>query len=260
VASDDIIIRTVPYPAANAGADKEICFGQSSPLNASGGSIYSWSPTVFLTAANIPNPVSVSPIATVTYVVTVRDVLGCPKPVNDTVVVKVDHIIADAGPVDTSVVIDQPLQLNATGGTIYSWSPVTWLSDPNISNPVSLPQDNIKYVVKVSNSIGCFGTDTIRVKLFKVKPDLYVPTAFSPNGDGLNDILKPLALGLKSIDAFRIYNRWGQLLFYTTQIGQGWDGTFGGAEQSPGTYVWYAQGTDYKNNKLERKGTVVLIR
>ena len=260
VASDDIIIRTVPYPAANAGADKEICFGQSSPLNASGGSIYSWSPTVFLTAANIPNPVSVSPIATVTYVVTVRDVLGCPKPVNDTVVVKVDHIIANAGPVDTSVVIDQPLQLNATGGTIYSWSPVTWLSDPNISNPVSLPQDNIKYVVKVSNSIGCFGTDTIRVKLFKVKPDLYVPTAFSPNGDGLNDILKPLALGLKSIDAFRIYNRWGQLLFSTTQIGQGWDGTFGGAEQSPGTYVWYAQGTDYKNNKLERKGTVVLIR
>ncbi|CAN5873834.1 hypothetical protein BH11BAC4_BH11BAC4_07300 [soil metagenome] len=259
-ATDDVIIRTAPYPLANAGADKEICFGQSSPLLATGGSIYSWSPSAFLTSSTIPNPVSVNPIATVVYVVTVRDVLGCPKPVNDTVIVKVDHIFADAGPADTSVVIDQPLQLNATGSTMYSWSPATWLSATNIPNPVSLPQDNIKYVVRVSNSIGCFDTDTIRVKLFKVKPDLYVPTAFSPNGDGLNDILKPLALGLKSVDAFRVYNRWGQLLFATTEIGAGWDGSFGGAEQASGTYVWYAQGTDYKNNKLERKGTVVLIR
>ena len=260
VADRDITIRTAPYPDANAGADTMICFGKSAQLHASGGSIYSWSPTAFLNAANIPDPVSVSPVATVVYVVTVRDVLGCPKAVNDTVIVRVARIIADAGPSDTSVVIDQPLQLLATGSTIYSWSPATWLSDPAIADPVSLPQDNIQYVVKVSNSIGCFSTDTIRVRLYKVKADLYVPTAFTPNGDGLNDILKPLALGLKSIDAFMVYNRWGQLLFSTTDIGVGWDGTFGGAEQSPGTYVWYAKGTDYKNNKLERKGTAVLIR
>ncbi len=98
------------------------------------------------------------------------------------------------------------------------------------------------------------------MKLFKVKADLYVPTAFSPNGDGLNDDFKPMALGMKSLDAFRVYNRWGQLLFSTTDIGVGWDGTFGGAEQSPGTYVWYASGTDYKGQKHERKGSVVLIR
>ena len=260
VAGDDIIIKTVPYPAADAGADTLICFGKSAQLNASGGSIYVWTPTVFLTASNIPKPVSVTPTASVVYIVTVRDVLGCPKAVNDTVIVHVAHIIADAGPKDTSIVIDQPLQLSATGSTIYSWSPTQWLDNPNIATPIALPQDNIKYVVKVSNSIGCFGTDTINVKLFKVKPDLYVPTAFSPNGDGLNDILKPLALGLKSVDAFRVYNRWGQMLFSTTEIGQGWDGTFGGALQGAGTYVWYAQGTDYKNKKLERKGTAVLIR
>ncbi len=260
VADDDIIVRTVPYPDANAGLDTMICFGKSAQLHASGGSIYSWSPTAFLNNPNIANPVSQNPIASVVYIVTVRDVLGCPKPVNDTVIVNVAHIIADAGPSDTSVVIDQPLQLAATGSTIYSWSPATWLDNPNIATPISLPQDNIKYTVTVSNSIGCFSTDIIYVKLYKVKPDLYVPTGFSPNGDGDNDILKPLALGLKSVDAFRVYNRWGQLLFSTSQIGIGWDGTFGGALQGPGTYVWYAQGTDYKNNKIERKGTVVLIR
>ena len=260
VADDEITIRTVPYPNANAGADTLICFGKSAQLHASGGSIYSWSPTAFLTSPNIPNPVSVSPTASVVYVVTVRDVLGCPKPVMDTIIVNVARIIANAGPRDTSVVIEQPLQLFATGSTSYSWSPSTWLSDPNIANPISLPQDNIQYVVKVSNSIGCFSYDTINVLLFKVKPDLYVPTAFTPNGDGLNEVLRPKALGLKSVDAFIVYNRWGQMLYSTTDIGAGWDGTFGGAAQAAGTYVWFAQGTDYKNAKLERKGTAVLIR
>ena len=260
IADDEITIRTVPYPDANAGADTLICFGKSAPLHASGGSIYSWSPGAFLTATNIPDPVSVNPVASVVYVVTVKDVLGCPKAVLDTVIVNVARIIADAGPRDTSIVIEQPLQLFATGSTIYSWSPSTWLTNTEISNPIALPQDNIDYVVKVSNSIGCFDTDTISVKLFKVKPDLYVPTAFTPNGDGRNEVLRPKALGLKSVDAFIVYNRWGQMLFSTTDIGAGWDGTFGGAPQAPGSYVWYAQGTDYKNAKLERKGTAVLIR
>ncbi len=260
VAQDEIKVTTVPYPIANAGNDTLICFGQSAPLRATGGSNYSWSPAAFLTATNIPNPVSVKPVASVVYVVTVRDLLGCPKPVNDTVIVEVANIRADAGPRDTSIVLDQPLQLNATGSTIYSWTPGTWLNLTNIADPISLPQENIEYIVRVSNRIGCFDTDTINVKLFKVKPDLYVPTAFSPNKDGTNDILRPLALGLKSIDAFRVYNRWGQQLFSTTQIGAGWDGRFGGADQESGTYVWFAQGTDYKNNKLERKGTVILIR
>lgn len=258
--SEEIIVRTVPYPVAKASADTLICFGGSAQLNVTGGSMYAWSPISFLNTANIPNPVSVKPTASVRYIVAVRDVLGCPKPVYDTVIVNVAVITADAGPRDTSIVLEQPLQLLATGSTNFSWSPVQWLNNPTIANPVALPEDNIEYVVRVSNSIGCSDTDTINVKLFKVKPDLFVPSAFSPNGDGNNDILKPLALGLKSVDAFSIYNRWGQLLFSTTQIGDGWDGTFGGATQSPGTYVWFAKGTDYKNNKLERKGTVVLIR
>ena len=212
-ADDEVKIKTVPYPAANAGADTAICFGKSTQLHASGGSIYSWSPSAFLNANNIPDPVSTTPTATVVYIVTVKDVLGCPKPVNDTIILTVIKINADAGPADTSVVINQPLQLLATGSTIYSWTPATWLSATNIDDPVSLPQDNIKYTVTVSNAAGCFSTDTINVKLYKVKPDLYVPTAFSPNGDGVNDILKPLALGLKSIESFRVYNRWGQMLF-----------------------------------------------
>lgn len=260
IAQDDITITPVPYPAANAGADQTICLGQSAQLNASGGSIYSWSPAAFLSATNIPNPVSVNPIDNVRYIVTVRDVLGCPKPVKDTMLLTVANIIADAGPRDTSVVLDQPLQLNATGSINYAWTPTTWLNNTVISNPIALPQNDIEYVVRVSNDIGCFDTDSIRVHVFKLKPDLYVPNAFTPNGDGNNDIFKPIPIGMKSVDIFRVYNRWGQLLYSGTGNGAGWDGTFGGKGQETATYVWYAEGVDYLNNKIKRKGTVVLIR
>ncbi|MEO6490436.1 MAG: PKD domain-containing protein [Ferruginibacter sp.] len=259
-ADDELTIHTVPYPAANAGKDTSICIGQSVKLHATGGSIYSWSPAVFLNATNIPDPVSTTPLITIPYVVTVRDVLGCPKPVNDTIVINVIRIIANAGPRDTSVVTDQPVQLNGTGSTNYSWSPGTWLSNSSIANPVSMPENNIQYVVTVSNDIGCSDTDTIDIHYFKVKPDMFVPSAFTPNRDGNNDILKPLALGLRAVNIFRVYNRWGQLLFSTSEIGKGWNGTFKGSDQAPGTYVWYAEGIDYKYNKLERKGTAVLIR
>jgi gliding motility-associated-like protein len=98
------------------------------------------------------------------------------------------------------------------------------------------------------------------VKFYKVLPGFFVPSAFSPNDDGLNDILKPIALGMKSIESFRIYNRWGQRLFNTSRIGAGWDGKLGGKPQETGTYVWYAEGTDFANRKLQKKGTFVLIR
>ena len=260
IAEDDITVTPVPYPAANAGPDNTICFGQSAQLNASGGSIYSWSPSAFLTATNIPNPVSVNPTDNVRYIVTVRDVLGCPKPVKDTVFVFVAKIKADAGPRDTSVVLDQPLQLNATGSINYSWTPTTWLNNPSINNPIALPRNDIEYVVRVSNNAGCFALDSIRVRVFTIKPDLLVPNSFTPNNDGNNDVFKPIAIGMKSVDIFRVYNRWGQMLYSGTGTGSGWDGTFGGIKQEMATYVWYAEGVDYLNNKIKRKGSVVLIR
>lgn len=257
---DQVTIRTVPYPNANAGLDTTICFGNSVQLQATGGSLYQWSPVRFLSAANIPNPISIAPRATTQYVVRVTDVLGCPKPSFDTLVVNVAQIVADAGPSDTSVVLGQPLQLNATGSHNYSWTPTTWLNNPTIFNPLALPQDDISYVVRVSNDQGCFDLDTIRVRVFKIDPDILVPTAFSPNRDGSNEIFKPIPIGIRSLDFFRVYNRWGQLIYSTGQIGAGWDGTYGGAEQGPGTYVWYVAGTNYLGNKIEKKGTVILIR
>ena len=174
--------------------------------------------------------------------------------------VNVIKIKAEAGPRDTSVVIGQPLQLQASGGTSYSWNPSTWLDNANIDNPIALPKDNIEYVVRVSNSIGCFSTDSIRVKLYKIAADILVPSGFSPNGDGINDVFRPIPIGIRSLDVFQVYNRWGQMLYSGTDAISGWDGTFLGKTQEAGTYVWFAEGIDYKNTRIKRKGYVVLVR
>ena len=257
---EEIVVRTVPFPIANAGADTAICFGANVQLNASGGSNYSWSPSFYLTATNIRNPIAQTPAVSLTYVVTVTDTLGCPKPVRDSIMINVTRVIADAGPRDTAVVLNQPLQLFATGGLNYQWTPSTWLNNPNINNPVSLPQDSIKYVVRVSDAQGCFSRDTINVRLFTVKPGLYVPSGFTPNGDEINNIFRPIALGIRSLDLFKVFNRWGELVFETKVLGKGWDGTYKGVLQGTSTFVWYAEATDYLGNKLKRKGSVVLIR
>lgn len=259
-AQNDITIRVVPYPAANAGPDIPLCIGSSTQLHATGGSIYSWSPALFLSNRNIADPLVINPTNSVKYIVTVRDVLGCPKAVNDTVIVRVIKINANAGPADTSVVLGQPLQLQATGGDFYLWNPSTWLNDATISNPISLPQNNIVYTVRVSDVNGCVAYDNILVRVYFVKPDLYVPSGFSPNGDNINDVFRPILIGMKSLDIFKVYNRWGQMVYSANGGEIGWDGSFGGRPQETGTFVWYAEGTDYLDKPIKKKGYVVLIR
>jgi gliding motility-associated-like protein len=257
--SDNITIRVVPYPKVYAGTDANICFDSSTILHATGGSKYLWTPSFYLSNPNIANPVA-NPASTIQYIVTVSDTLGCPKGVNDTVVVNVfPKIIANAGR-DTSVVINQPLQLNGSGGETYLWSPATGLNNANIANPVTILQNNQQYILKVGNAAGCFERDTMNVTVYKVVAGLYVPNAFTPNGDGRNDIFKPISLGMKSLTYFKVFNRYGELVFSTTQQNVGWDGTYKGKPMDPDVFVWIAEGIDYENNKISKQGTVMLIR
>ena len=244
----------MPYPAANAGLDTSICPGFSAPLFASGGSSYLWTPATFLNNRNIQNPFCINPTASIRYIVSVTDTLGCPKPVRDTVwVIVYPKVIANAGPRDTSAVLGEPLLLNGSGGATYLWAPPLWLNNPSIRTPISLPQDNMQYILTATSVGGCVGTDTINIKLFKIDPDMYVPTAFTPNGDGNNDIFRPILIGMKSLSYFRVYNRFGNLVYSTTDIGNGWDGTYLGKGQDPATYVWVAEGVPTKEIKNLKK-------
>ncbi|MDP4282837.1 MAG: PKD domain-containing protein [Bacteroidota bacterium] len=257
--SDNITIQVAPYPKAYAGKDVTICFDSSTVLNASGGSIYLWTPSFYLSDPNIANPIA-NPPSTIRYIVSVSDTLGCTKSANDTVLVIVSpKLIANAGN-DTSIVVNQPLQLNASGGQTYLWSPATGLNNINIANPVAILQNNQQYVLKVSNDAGCSEKDTINITVYKVDAGLYIPNAFTPNGDGINDVFKPVTLGIKSLTYFRIFNRFGEKVFSTSQQNVGWDGTYKGKPMDQDVFVWIAEGIDYQNNKISKRGTVMLIR
>ena len=255
----NILVRTVPYPKAVASKDTTICFPATVQLHASGGSVYNWSPPIFLNNPKIADPVS-SPQESIRYVVQVNDVLGCPKPTFDTTLIIVEKIVADAGPRDTLIVINQPLQLNGTGAQFYSWTPPTGLNNPNISNPVALLSGEQQYILTATSAAGCSGTDTIHITVYQVKPDLYVPDAFTPNGDGRNDVFRPIAIGMKLLTYFKVYNRLGELVFSTNSQKDGWDGTYKGQPQDAGVFVWIAEGVDYLGKVISKKGSVTLIR
>lgn len=160
---------------------------------------------------------------------------------------------------DTTVAIGEPFELKGAGGLLYSWSPATGLSDPNIPNPIALLQSNMTYVLTVSTPIGCTTKDTVNIRALK-GPAIYVPNAFTPNGDGKNDRFRFVPVGMKQINYFRIYNRYGQLVHNSTNPSLGWDGTLNGRPVSAGTYVWMVSGASQNGSIQELKGTVLLIR
>lgn len=258
-----ITVTPIPYPIARLSADTLICFNTPAFIRASSnGRSFLWQPTTYLS-----NPLSLTPIArpptTQRYIFSVFDNRGCPKPGIDTVVVTVrPEVIANAGR-DTAVVVGQPLQLNATGGVYYDWSPATGLSSTTISNPIALyrtPFSSIRYRMIASDSIRCPDTAYLTVRVFQTAPSVFVPTGFTPNGDGLNDIIKPVLAGIKKLNYFRIFNRWGQLVYETQQEGQGWDGRINGQLQGTHVFVWTVSAVDYIDQPYFAKGTLTLIR
>jgi gliding motility-associated-like protein len=262
-ATDDVQVTSAPYPIANAGNDTVVCFNTAAQLNGSiVGSSFTWSPTATLINANTLMP-GASPKKTTSYLLSAYDTLGCPKPGRDTVVVVVNpEVVAFAGR-DTAVVIGQPLQFGATGGVSYLWSPPLALNNINIADPKAVyngEQDSIRYTVTVKDSAGCSDEATVLVKIFRTVPKIFVPTAFTPNGDGRNEIVLPIAVGITKMDYFRIYNRWGQLVFQTTVNGKGWDGKIKGQDQGTSTFVWIVKGTDFTGKSVFAKGSVTLIR
>ncbi len=265
--NDSVFIKVAPYPKVSAVDVNPICFGSKVQLNASiVGSNFYWTPTNSLLNPNTLTPVA-GPSKTTNYIITSIDTVGCPKPVSDTITVVVVPIVTVNAGKDTAVVLNQPLPLfaytNAAAGSKVKWYPSTGLNFDTIYNPITIlniGSDSIKYKVRVTTSEGCFGEDEIVVRLFRTEPDIFIPTAFTPNRDGKNDILKPICVGITKLDYFRIYNRWGQLIYETKEFENGWNGSFGGKEQASGTYVFMAQGVDYLGRVVFKKGTAVLIR
>lgn len=268
---DSVTIRTAPYPQANAGADTGICFtGKATLRGTAVGTAYTWSP-----ANLVSNPTALItdafPKADTWFVLSVSDVLGCPKPTKDSVLVRVVPEVKVFAGNDTTVVIGQPLVFQSTASsfaTTYRWTPATALNNPAILRPTAiitpgfLPigADTLSYLFTATSPEGCTASDRIIIKIFKVPPTIFVPSAFTPNADGKNDVIKPILAGMQRLDFFRVYNRYGQLVFQTSVINKGWDGSIKGDLQGSAAFVYTAQAVDYNGVTVKANGMFTLIR
>jgi len=209
-----------------------------------------------------------------TYPILIQDVNGCEW--ESEVTVDSPPLIEVYAGADATIKLGEnhPLQVftnNTVGFTDIFWSapysgtlmcPDSTTED--CSNPISITQNTITYEVFIVDENGCEGRDDVIVTVQKDRP-IFVPTAFTPNGDAVNNILEVHGDEDITIDLFRVYDRWGSLVYETRDFqandgATGWDGNFKGKSVSPGVYVWYAEASYIDGHKETFKGQTTLIR
>lgn len=239
--------------------DTTVCFGQPVALVASGGLTYNW-------VASDPSTIgcatcastNVSPPQTTTYSVMIGDQYNCLDTLQSVVHINPlppVHILEE----DMLVKYGQSVQLNAAGATYYTWYPAAQLNNAVIGSPVaSIIRPVTLYVVGIDEK-GCRNQDSIRITV-DYSDKVFIPTAFSPNGDGKNDVFKVGSLSFQRLSEFKVFNRWGEEVFSTTDPASGWDGTFHGVPQEIGVYNYIIR-LAYPDGKTELyKGSVTLVR
>ncbi|MEP6676781.1 MAG: PKD domain-containing protein [Ferruginibacter sp.] len=157
-------------------------------------------------------------------------------------------------------VIDYPLTLHARNfGETVLWEPAINLDEATSYTPVFVGRDEQLYTIRIKTVSGCLTVDTQLVKTVK-NVEIYVPNAFTPNNDGTNDFLRPILRGITEIHFFRVFNRWGQLMFEMRSDKPGWDGSFKGVAQESQTVVWMLEGVGVDGKIYSKKGTSILLR
>jgi gliding motility-associated-like protein len=262
----DSVRVSVVHPF-NLQLDNEafVCAGKALPLNASGAHSYQWiNNTSALSNTGIPNPV-VNSNQSATYTVVGTDQYKC---FNDTASIKVSVSAApavNAGP-DTMLIggtsyTMQPSYSNDVKS--YKWQPDRYLSCSDCPRPIVTPAQAVTYTLTAVNQYGCISTDTVNIKISCAESKIHIPNAFTPNQDGLNEKFGIRGMGIREIKYFRIYNRFGQLIFEKRNFDLGdplgdWDGTYKGKPVDPGSYIYMTE-MSCNENSFTRKGTVTIL-
>ena len=239
-----------------SSTDTSICPRDTLHYVASGGVKYSWSPSYYLTSAT-DSVVTARPVTSVDYAVTITDLNGC----TDTLYANVNVFPEAILNLPDSVVLypgDSALLVAQGNGSSFTWFPGTGLSATNISNPVATPLVDTRYFVETLSESGCTVRDSVDV-LVRRESVLAFPNAFAP-GSGPNGRLKIMRQGIASLNYLRIFNRWGNVVFETKNIDEGWDGTFNGAEQPMGVYIYQVDAVTPTGRHFTQQGNVTLIR
>lgn len=271
-AQDTVLITVKPAPAVYAGPDTLICPGSGYPftLTTSAVDSVSWSPAAGLDNANTLHP-NFNYNQSQQYVITAYNGIPGECDGHDTVNIKVYGVSVNGG-ADTTICDGATLNLNATSSTAnILWTPASGLSSDTSHTPTFTGTETTQYLVSATDS-GCTVVDTVIVTVDEC--NLQVPNAFTPNGDGTNDHFTVFYgnstsgdLSLNLDYEIRIYNRWGEQVYYShdakelNNLDKGWDGTFKGKLQDVGTFVYYVTVKVHTSGKTEhKKGNLTLIR
>ena len=254
--SETEVILSVRHPQLLT-RDTAICEGFSAPLLISGGVSYNWFPSTGLSCTSCPNPIA-TPTETTTYYGVIFDQYGCSDTVQETITVYKTPLL-DAGN-DTTIIYGTTLQLYALapGGKYFVWDPVVGLNNANIPNPVTTPRTSLTYVVMVVDTNYCKNTDSIRINVITDVP-VAIPSAFTPNNDGKNDVFRVANLTFQRVIEFRVVNRWGQEV-YNDIDNKGWNGNYNDKPQDVGVYKYLIR-VAYQDGQIKTfSGDVTLIR
>jgi gliding motility-associated-like protein len=266
-ASDTVRIVVVhPQTLTIDHAPREICATKSVQLIASGTDLYSWSPMDGLNNPTSGNPVA-SPGVTTTYYVTGMDSKKCFSKTDSVKVIV--HPNPDVTIVNNALVVEKGSKtlINTTGSDNiqkWFWDPSQGLSCNTCPQPILWAQKSMTYTVKVQTDFGCSDTAQLTVHVLCDQSKIYIPSAFTPNGDGKNDRFYVISSIDNPVRAFVIYNRAGEMIFSkkghsTNYSADGWDGTYRGIPVPPGTYVYHIE-VMCNDAVVPFTGTITLIR
>jgi gliding motility-associated-like protein len=257
-------ITVIAPPAVTIANPQPVCKGAAINLDAvaGNGNSYAWKPSANVSCANCAST-DVTPPSTTEYTVIVTNSNNCST--KDSV-----KVIIKPLPTDTaccSQTINQGSSasiavLPGAAGNTYAWAPSAGLSCTNCINPVASPTVTTTYTVTITDSANCVSIDSVTIIVNEECGTVYVPTAFSPNGDKENDMLFVRGGCITDLD-FIVYDRWGNKIFETQNQSIGWDGTYKGQPMNTGTYVYYLQAITSKNGvpgNVTKKGNVTLVR
>jgi gliding motility-associated-like protein len=265
--SDTVKVTVFQPIDINVSPNKQTCGNDPFTLSANGATRYLWSPAQGLSSTTSANPVATT-TATTQYMVVGFDNNNCFKDtgyVRVTVFPKPTIRLGVDQTVSTGTVV--PLTATTTNGPIVSWlwTPATDLSCNTCPRPVATIKKDITYTATVKNIYGCVATDDIRFNTVCEGSQVYVPNAFTPDGDGKNDILMLRSKGIEAIRSFKIYSRWGELIFEKNNFppnnpAYGWDGKIKGVVGSAEVYVYVAQVTCDNVKDFIIKGNITILK
>jgi gliding motility-associated-like protein len=262
-ATDEVIVSVVTKQPTSAGADIHICGSKSVILEASGGFQYEWSPVDGMENNQTSAPtVTVEQSTTFTVIIKQNDCFT--DTLTQSVTVHTMPKISLGADINASLREQVELSADTSNATGITWIPPINLSCDNCYNPIAYAERDIRYIARVTNE-GCTAEDDIIIRVDCTEDNVWLPTSFTPNGDGKNEYFYPRGVPQQAIEYMAIYNRWGQRIFEREHFAannptDGWSGGLKGRLADVGVYTYIIRFACGGGKKLVLKGDVTLLR